>query len=191
MKRFIVIGIALVLSGLIMFSTSEAANLKKDIIGKWLSVDNTKMGVQMEFLPDGTLIVTTSTSSFRDKYEHNSVAGNYKFIDDDRIRMDITQAAKVFEVFIDKSGELNMKGVTGETDKFWRVSKKARIFALKKSYVAPLRKMPANGSEGVIVLENKELLEYLGEQKSQFIKVKYRDKIGWLLGEGFEVEEIK
>lgn len=104
MKKAVVLGMVLVFSVFVLSSVScEAANLKKAIIGKWFTD-----GGQIEFLKDGTVIWVSD-------------AGDYKFIDDNRLRVDIKgTAAMVFEVSIDKEGGLNLKAPTGGSNRFVR-----------------------------------------------------------------------
>lgn len=121
MRKVIVLGVALILS-FVLCSVSEAANLKKGIIGKWIDV---KTGDQIEFLQDGTVIFA-------------SMVGDYRFIDDNRIRLDIKGAfGGIREVSIDKEGGLNLKKPNGKkSDRF--LTEKAY-----KAYKAKFDKMKA------------------------------------------------
>lgn len=97
--------LTVVLSFFVLFSDiscSEAASLKSSIIGKWFRVDGNE---QIEFLKDGTVIV-------------GSNAGDYKFIDDNRLRLDFKTGVIVFEVSIDKEGGLNLKEPTGRSSRY-------------------------------------------------------------------------
>lgn len=107
MKRHFFVGLALVFSVLIfcaVSSSSEAASLKSSIIGKWVRArgDGDK---QIEFLKDGTFISA-------------EVAGDYRFIDDNRLRMDARGVAIVFEVSLDRNGILDLTKSTGEATRY-------------------------------------------------------------------------
>ena len=95
-----------------LISCSEAASLKSRIIGKWVNAENLKD--EVEFFKDGTVIFVG---------KGDSAVGDYKFIDDNRVRMDIKglfgPGATVFEVFIDTTAEeLSLKEPTGKVSKF-------------------------------------------------------------------------
>lgn len=108
MKRYLTFLTAVLLFFALSSVSSEAADFKEDIIGKWINV---KTGNKIEFLKDGTVIFGSS-------------AGDYKFIDDDRLRMDIKGpfggSVIVAEVSIDKDGGLNLKSPAGGIDRFLR-----------------------------------------------------------------------
>ncbi len=111
MKRYLFRRVALVFLLFVLSSVisySDAASLKSQIIGKWVEVEDGKFSI--EFLKDGTVVLG------------NSAVGDFKFIDDNRLRMDIKgifgQGAVVFEVSIDKAGQLTLKEPTGEVTKF-------------------------------------------------------------------------
>src|SRR3972149_9814060 len=84
---------------------SEAADLKGQILGKWVEVGGTQM---IEFLQDGTVIIVEGRMS---------AAGDYRFIDNRRLRMDLKGlfGSKVFEVSKNaKTGELSLLEPNGE-----------------------------------------------------------------------------
>lgn len=123
MRKMVVLGVALVLS-FVFCSVSEAANLKKGIIGKWFGDKE-----QIEFLKDGTVIVS-------------SVVGDYKFIDDNRLRMDIKgifgSGAMVFEVSIDK-GTLTLTDSAGGVSKYFTKAEWEKRVAERKKREALAR----------------------------------------------------
>ena len=95
-------------------STVDTIDLKKAIIGKWFQENRNK---KIEFLKDSTVIWGLH-------------AGDYKFIDDNRLRMDFKTEVKVFEVSINKEGMLILKEPTGESNRYLtEKSKLARIEA--------------------------------------------------------------
>lgn len=97
----------------VVVSCSEAANLKKGIIGKWF-----KGHRQIEFLKDGTVI-------------WGSNGGDYKFIDNNRMRIDIKgRAAMIFEVSIDK-GQLILTA-DGDIERY--ISKSEMEKRIKEKY---------------------------------------------------------
>lgn len=102
MRKMVVLSVALILS-FVFCSVSEAVNLKKGIIGKWVEVEG---GGSYEFLKDGTVI-------------KGSTAGSYKFIDDNRLKVDLGPSGiKVFEVSIDKQGQLILTDPAGEIERY-------------------------------------------------------------------------
>lgn len=120
--RFLTVAIfAFLLSSVI--SCSETNSSKKDIIGKWTADD----GSTLEFLKDGAVIsVKKGTSS----------AGNYKFLPDGRLKMDIggPSGSKIFEVSFDKEGRLNLKEPAGEVSRYLsEKAYKAKLDARKRA----------------------------------------------------------
>lgn len=99
-KRYLPFTIIFIFSLLlsILYSCSEA-NLKSRIIGKWVNENNS--AEFLEFLKDGTVI------------GRESHAGNYKFIDEKRLKMDFGSETIVAEVSFDKEGQLNLKNPAG------------------------------------------------------------------------------
>lgn len=123
MKRYFAFLISVLLFSVLfaVVSDLEAFGLKSRIIGKWF----TDKG-QIEFLKDGTII-----------WVSNEI-GDYKFIDDNRLRVDIKgTAAMVFEVSIDKEGALILKDPAGRGIGFLREKAykiyKAKLEAQKKA----------------------------------------------------------
>lgn len=101
MKRNFIFLTSVLLFFILSLVSCEAVNVKKAIIGKWVEVrEDGRYGEPVEFLKDGTVIV-------------DSNAGNYKFIDDNRLKIDITRAM-VFEVSIDRQGQLNLTDPAGK-----------------------------------------------------------------------------
>lgn len=102
-------------------SLSEAANIRKLIIGKWIENNRNSL----ELVEDGTAIIVE---------EGKSLAGNYKFLPDGRLKIDLGGfwGSKVFEVSIDKEGCLNLKEPNGEVTKYL-TEKAYRQEALKKA----------------------------------------------------------
>src|SRR3989344_2052734 len=104
MKKALVFGMVLVFSVFVLSSVSNAIDLKKAIIGKWFGND----GTTFEFFKERTVTL-------------GSGVGDYKFIDDNHIRMDVKglfgSVAMVFEVSIDKEGALILKEPTGKVSK--------------------------------------------------------------------------
>ncbi len=109
MKRYLkVLGMTLVflvfVLSFVIIPYSEAFGLKSQILGKWFEKD----GTTVEFFKEGTVTI-------------GSGVGDYKFIDDNHIRMDIKsmfgQGAMVFEVSMDKEGALILKEPTGKVSK--------------------------------------------------------------------------
>src|SRR3990172_4961122 len=104
-RKMIICSVSLALF-FVFCSVSEAASLKNQILGKWFDKD----GTTIEFFKEGTVII-------------GSGVGDYKFIDDYRLRMDVKgglfgSGAMVFEVSIDKEGALNLKEPTAKVSKF-------------------------------------------------------------------------
>lgn len=97
MKRYLILGIVLVFSFFVFSSVSESASLQSRIIGKWVSVDVNEFFKKIEFLKDGTIIVAIGD---------RSLAGDYKFIDENRIKMDLRLEVRVAELSFDKEGHL-------------------------------------------------------------------------------------
>lgn len=109
MRKMVVLGVALVLS-FVFCSVSEAVNLQKAIIGKWVEVKKDgSWGGEVEFLKDGTVILITQ-GAFTARA---STVGSYKFIDDNRLKMEISGHAMVAEVAIDKQGQLILSDPAG------------------------------------------------------------------------------
>lgn len=113
--------LALVLS-LLVFSSitacAEASGLKSQIFGKWVEVGVTESSI--EFLKDGTVILVEKSMS---------AAGDYRFIDDKRLRVDLKGllGTKVFEVSINsKTGELSLKEPNGKVSIYLTETELAR-----------------------------------------------------------------
>lgn len=87
-------------------SCSEASSGKKGIIGKWFASDGNE---SIEFVSDGTVIIVESG---------RSRAGNFKFLQDGRLKMDFGIGATVLEVSIDKEGALSLKEPSGKVGKY-------------------------------------------------------------------------
>ncbi|MBI3755339.1 MAG: PD40 domain-containing protein, partial [Deltaproteobacteria bacterium] len=109
----------------IVVTDSEAFGLKSRIIGKWVEVKNDgRYGDQIEFLKDGTVIV-------------GSVVGDYKFIDDNRLRLDVKgifgSGAMVFEVSIDKEGQLILTDSAGSVGKHITKAEMEKRVAAKRA----------------------------------------------------------
>lgn len=124
--------LALVLSIFVfssVISCSEAAGLKSQILGKWLKV-GVEVGVttesSIEFLKDGTVIFVQ---------ESVPAAGDYRFVDDNRLRVDLGGGgAMVFEVSINaKTGEMLLKEPNGKAFKYLTKAEFARRVAQIKN----------------------------------------------------------
>lgn len=111
-------------------SWSEAADLKSRILGKWVEEGGTE---RIELFNDGTVIVVK---------EGKSATGDYRFIDNNRMRVDMKDllgsTSSVFEVSINaKTGELSFKEPAGKVSvyvteaEFARRSDAARKSAAK------------------------------------------------------------
>lgn len=88
---------------------SEAVNIKKEIIGKWFALTDKQLNI--EFLKDGTVVMII---------EENSHVGSYKFIDDNRLKMEFSRNdVTVWEVSIDKQEQLIMTSPTGDVKKLY------------------------------------------------------------------------
>ncbi len=96
----------------ILYSCSE--NLQSRIIVKWIEKDGKE---SIEFLKDGT-VIGIYPSKFKSGSE--SVTGNYKFIENNRLKIDfgIIVGTVVAEVSIDKEGRLNLKEPNGKVEIF-------------------------------------------------------------------------
>lgn len=107
MKKISVLGMAVCFLIICCLSLSEAVNIKRLIIGKWIENNRNSL----ELVEDGTAIIVE---------EGKSVAGNYKFLPDGRLKIDLGGfwGSKVFEISIDKEGRLNLKEPNGEVTKY-------------------------------------------------------------------------
>lgn len=108
MKKIIAVALLLLF---LLGGVSEAVNLKKSIIGKWFALTKTDEQLNIEFLKDGTVIMII---------ENNSQVGSYKFIDDNRLKMEfLRMIATVWEISIEKQEQLIMTSPTGEVRKLY------------------------------------------------------------------------
>lgn len=119
MKTRFFVGLAFIFSVFLLCavsSRSEAASLKSSIIGKWVRTYGNG-DKQIEFLKDGTFITA-------------EVAGDYRFFDDNRLRMDAKIVVVVVEVSIDEEGGLNLKDPTGKVTRYIpeEVKRKRELF---------------------------------------------------------------
>lgn len=108
-------------------SWSEAADLKSRILGKWVEEGGTE---RIEFLQDGTVIIVQGTMS---------AAGDYRFIDSNRLRIDLKglYGSKVFEVVKSaKTGALVMKEPNGKVSIYVTEAEAARRVAAAKKAAA-------------------------------------------------------
>ena len=105
-QRYLSFTIILVFLLSILYSCS-GSNLKSSIIGKWVNKSGRE---SFEFLKDGTVIVVRK--GIIGLVEQKP--GNYKFIDNNRLKVDLGYWVGVFEISIDKEGQLSLKDHKGD-----------------------------------------------------------------------------
>jgi len=167
-------------------STSWAeASLKSQIIGKWVGSDGNE---KIEFMKDGTVIVVQRSMS---------VAGDYRFIDDKRIRVDLKGllGSKVFEFSVNsKTGELSLIEANGEASKYLRETEFLRRAEVARKEAAAAKRSHAEAERRRLEAEQKaeeKSAERLREleniiQRKEIIKDKM-GKINNLLARGLDL----
>lgn len=151
-KRLLVLLLGVLYAICAPAQVSEKADLREDIIGKWYAINS---GEQREFLKDGTVIIVAGG---------DSIVGNYKFIDNSRLRVDLSapflgSSAMVFEVSISETGELSLKEPSGKVRKYLtedaykkqleeqrKTSDQEKLKAAEETKKAELKKQEANVS---------------------------------------------
>ena len=164
---------------------SEAADLKGQILGKWVEVGGTQM---IEFLQDGTVIIVEGRMS---------AAGDYRFIDNRRLRMDLKglYGSKVVEVSKNaKTGELSLREPNGTVSTYITEAESARrITAARKAAAEAERKRIEIERRRVEAEQMAESI--LGERLLALEKIlkseddlgKKIDKINHLLAKGLDL----
>lgn len=175
-------------------SWAEASSLKDQIIGKkWMSLTDKE---QLEFFKEGTVVIVKGD---------RSITGNYRFIDDKRLRVDVQSfggASMVFEVsFNQKAGELSFREPTGKVtvyvtqadfsrrssaaQKSASEAEKRRIEVERKRLSAEQKRIEAKQkAEEELAVKLMELDEIIGGQESTEAKI---IKIGKLIARGLDL----
>lgn len=107
---------------------SEAVNLKKGIIGKWFRF-YIIAEEQLEFLKDGKVILVRG---------YKSHVGDYGFIDDNRLLVNIDFEEKIYEVSIDKQGQLILTDPVGNVNRYFTKTEYEKRRAAEKAEQAKL-----------------------------------------------------
>jgi hypothetical protein len=105
---------------MIVFLSGCSAQPSNALLGKWQEIDETSN--TFEFFKDGTVSVTTKEQNYPLLLPARIVntAGNYKFVDKDKIKMDFPSASVVCKISF-SDGVLTMTLSDGEFSKFRRV----------------------------------------------------------------------
>jgi len=158
MKNVLVLGMSAVLLLFVLASVScEAGNLQSRIIGKWVEIDEfiafengdkVDVGFGMRLIVGKDIIIEPGTIEFlkdgivifakKGGTKDISMAGDYKFIDDNRLKIDFKTKIVVLEVSIDEEGALILKAPTEKVgDRYLPPEAykayKAKIVAQKKT----------------------------------------------------------
>ncbi|MDI6632362.1 MAG: hypothetical protein AB1507_05000 [Bacillota bacterium] len=102
-----------VITFILALLVSCSSNLEKAIIGKWSEIDGTE---KIEFFDDGTLTVAD---------EEMNMGGSYKFVEKDRIRVELGGLGALAGPFVAKvsvsGNELTLTMPDGEVGRYRRV----------------------------------------------------------------------
>lgn len=156
MKRYLILGIVLVFSLFVFSSVSESASLQSRIIGKWVGVDSDE---KVEFVKDGTIIIVTK--------EGVSLVGDYRFIDENRIRMDVGaplfgKVAMVVELSIDKEGLLILTEPYGKVTKYkYTTPEETEKAEKQRKIVEPIKSLLREGQRYKLKEMGKDVVEPL------------------------------
>jgi len=176
-KVMIVLGIILI--GLAGCGKSE----KESIVGKWQEVDGTQI---IEFFKDGTVIV-------KDKGDP-TLTGDYRFLDDNRIRMDLKGLGELFgpiiaEVSRSKS-EFTLTAPDGEIEKYRRIKKIAKSCIVGEYILEALKENKSEKRPGVYFFKKDGTItvNYFGKWKVEKNQIEFYEEdkkidSGWVLSD--------